>query len=152
MNRNRNTAGLCSKDGPILAGLLEPSEPAQLEALQRPAPGLLFPCQRGGHQEFTVETWLGERGRHLGRDLHVKGPSEPYCCSVSPNLHVCTAQAPAHHCWDSCFAALPGAKFPMPLPLHAPLWHHRGSAQVTFWAVFPTLSWTNWVALGKAQI
>ncbi|XP_015742246.1 alkaline ceramidase 1 isoform X1 [Coturnix japonica] len=26
-----------------------------------------------------------ERGRDLGRDLHVKGPSEPYCCSVSPN-------------------------------------------------------------------
>lgn len=36
-----------------------------------------------------------ERGRDLGRDLHVKGLSEPYCCSVSPNPHVRTAEGPA---------------------------------------------------------
>lgn len=64
-----------------------------------------------------METWLGERGRDLGKDLHVKGPSEPYCCSVGPNLHVCTAQAPAR-CWDT-FAALSCAKLLMPLPLRA---------------------------------
>lgn len=111
--------GLCSKDGPILAGLLEPSESARLGALHRPAPSLLFPCQRGGHQEFTVETWLGERGRDLGKDLHVKGSSEPYCCSLSPNLHACRLKPLPRHCWDSCFAALPCAKVLMPLPLVA---------------------------------
>lgn len=109
----------------------------------------LFPCQRGGHQEFTVETWLGEKGRNLGRDLHVKGPSEPYCCSASPILHVSSSGlCPAllgllPHCPSPCKASVPW-------PLNGYLWHHHGSAQVTFGAMFPTLSWTDMADFGQS--
>lgn len=82
-----------------------------------------------------------ERGRDLGRDLHVKGLSEPHCCSVSPNLHVCTAEAPL------CDPSL--CKAPC-LCLHACPWHRHDRAQVASWAVFPALPWTNWGTFGRA--
>ena len=57
-----------------------------------------------------METWLGERGRDLGRDLHVKGPSEPYCCSVSPNLQVCRLKP---------LPATPGTAAVQPFPVQS---------------------------------
>lgn len=128
-----NAARLCSKDRPTVAGL--PSKPAQSEALQSFAPSLLFPCW--GHQEFTGRGGWGE-GRGLGRDLHVKGAAEPHCCSLSPNLHVCPAQAPvaetpalqpfplqSSRCF--CFPTLtPGSTMKLhelPPQLRCPLWH-----------------------------
>lgn len=46
----------------------------------------------------------GGEGRDLGRDLHVKGPSEPYCCSASPNQCVCTV-LPGSPCLCRAFAS-----------------------------------------------
>lgn len=51
-----------------------------------------------------METWLGGEGRDLGRDLHVKGPSESYCCSASPNRCVCTVP-PGSPCLCRAFAS-----------------------------------------------
>lgn len=51
----------------------------------------------------------GGEGRDLGSDLHVKGPCEPYCCSVSPNrcLHSPAWQPfPVQSSW--CLCLIPG--------------------------------------------
>lgn len=63
----------------------------------------------------------GGEGRDLGRDLHVKGPSEPYCCSGSPNrcLH-----SPARQLFPE------QSSLPLPHP-----WKNHESAGAASWAV-----------------